>query len=168
VAREEILEPFVVIRGIHGGNGMRARLAAQLKSCQRRGQNRPARKSAGRHVSGRQARASFDRDSRGIIMHASLAFVNGAGNTRRASGGQADREELRLLNALLSTAAPEAPQKPEKPDRAMDRGKSQDERQAEEESQAKPASKPGGFPNDPDDPTNPNEVRERHLNKIKP
>ena len=100
-------------------------------------------------------------------MHASLAFVNGAGNKQRATGGQADREELRLLNTLLSTAEPEVPRKPEKPDTALDRGKSKDERQAEEESQARPASKPGGFPNDPDDPTNPNEVRERHLNKIK-
>jgi hypothetical protein len=90
-------------------------------------------------------------------MHASLAFVNGAGNKRRATDAQADREELRLLDTLLSTAEPEAPRKPEMPD----------ERQAEEESQAKPASKPGGFPNDPDDPTNPNEVRERHLKKIK-
>jgi hypothetical protein len=29
------------------------------------------------------------------------------------------------------------------------------------------ASRPGGFKNHPDDPTNSNEVRERHLNKIK-
>ena len=65
-------------------------------------------------------------------MHASLAFVNGAGNKRRPRGAQADREELSLLKTLLSTAAP----------------------------------KSGGFPNDPDDPSNPNEVRERHLKKI--
>jgi hypothetical protein len=101
------------------------------------------------------------------IMHASLAFVNGAGNKQRASGGQTDREELRLLNTLLSTAEPAAPRTPATPGTAADRGKSKDERQAEEESQADTASKPGGFPNDPDDPTNPNEVRERHLNKIK-
>jgi hypothetical protein len=88
-------------------------------------------------------------------MHASLAFVNGAGN-KRAGGGQAEREELRLLNTLLSAAEPEAPRAPPK-----------EERQAEEESQADTVSKPGGFPNDPDDPTNPNEVRERHLKKIK-
>jgi hypothetical protein len=104
---------------------------------------------------------------RKIIMHASLAFVNGAGNKRRASGGQADREELRLLNTLLSAAEPEAPRTPATPGTSSNRGKPTDERQAEEESQAKPASKPGGFPNDPDDPTNPNEVRERHLHKIK-
>jgi hypothetical protein len=46
-------------------------------------------------------------------------------------------------------------------------GKPKDERQAEEESKADTVSKPGGFHNDPDDPTNPNEVRERHLEKIK-
>jgi hypothetical protein len=49
----------------------------------------------------------------------------------------------------------------------VDDSKSKDQRQAEEESGADTVSKPGGFDNDPDDPTNPNEVRERHLKKIK-
>jgi len=44
-------------------------------------------------------------------------------------------------------------------------GKSKDERQAEKESSADTVSKPGGYENDPDDPTNPNEVRERTLRK---
>ena len=100
-------------------------------------------------------------------MHASHAFVNGAGNKRHASGSRADREELGLLNTLLSTAEPGAPRGPADTDTAANPGKSKDERQAEEESQADSASDPGGFPNDPDDPTNPNEVRERQLNKIK-
>jgi hypothetical protein len=43
-----------------------------------------------------------------------------------------------------------------------------DRRKAEEESKAAPASKPGGFENDPNDPTNPNEVRERSLKKLRP
>lgn len=91
-------------------------------------------------------------------MHASLAFVNGAGNSD---------EDLRLLHTLLSTAAagPAGPGKDR--GKSVETGKSKDERQAEEESKAKPASKPGGFENDPNDPTNPNEVRERHLKKIK-
>lgn len=89
-------------------------------------------------------------------MHASLAFVNGAGSSE---------EDLRLLNTLLATAAAE-PRGPGSR-RGIDTGKSKDERQAEEESKAQPASKPGGFENDPNDPTNPNEVRERHLKKIK-
>jgi hypothetical protein len=42
-----------------------------------------------------------------------------------------------------------------------------DERQAAQERKAKSVSKPGGFKNDPDDPTNPNEVRERHLRKLR-
>jgi hypothetical protein len=42
-----------------------------------------------------------------------------------------------------------------------------DERQAAEERKAKSASKPGGFQNDPDDASNPNEVRERHLRKLR-
>jgi hypothetical protein len=51
---------------------------------------------------------------------------------------------------------------------SVDKNRSKDQRQAEEESSAETVSKPGGFDNDPDDPTNPNEVRERHLKKIKP
>ena len=90
-------------------------------------------------------------------MHASLAFVNGAGSAGK---------DLRLLNALLSTASNE-PRPGSGKGKALDRGKSKDERQAEEESKADTVSKPGGYKNDPDDPTNPNEVRERHLKKIK-
>ena len=79
-------------------------------------------------------------------MHASLAFVNAAGTSD---------EDLRLLNVLLSTSVGPRP------------GKSKDKRQAEEESKEKPISKPGGFKNDPKDSTNPNEVRERSLKKLK-
>jgi hypothetical protein len=94
-------------------------------------------------------------------MHASLAFVHGAGNKRPMSVAQTDPEGLHLLNALLSTATSESRQP------SVEKGKPKDERQAEEENQADSASKPGGFNNDPDDPKNPNEVRERHLKKIK-
>jgi hypothetical protein len=108
-------------------------------------------------------------------MHASVSFVNGAGTRRRSSGSRSEREELRLLNTLLSAATPESsrPDAPEssRPDadagKSVDKSKPKDERQAEEESRADPISKPGGFKNDPKDPTNPNEVRERHLKKIK-
>ena len=95
-------------------------------------------------------------------MHASLAFVNGAGDKRRTPVTKADPEGLRLLNALLSTATIESPRP------GVDKGKSKDERQAEEEGKAETVSRPGGFPNDPDDPRNPNEGRERHLKKINP
>ena len=46
-------------------------------------------------------------------------------------------------------------------------GKSKDELQAEEERKAQTCSSCGGFHNDPDDPTNPNEVRERYLAKLR-
>jgi hypothetical protein len=46
-------------------------------------------------------------------------------------------------------------------------GKSKDELQAEEERKAQTVSRPGGFRNDPDDPTNPNEVRERYLRRLR-
>ena len=78
-------------------------------------------------------------------MQASHAFVNGAGN--------AEGEELRLLNTLLSSSTAEP--------------KSKDERQVKEEERTEPATKPESFQNDPNDPKNPNEVRERHLKKIK-
>ena len=80
-------------------------------------------------------------------MHASLAFVNGAGTA-------GDGQGLRLLNTLLSSSTAAEP-------------KPKDRRQAEEEDRAEPASKPNSFQNDPNDPKNPNEVRERHLKKIK-
>jgi hypothetical protein len=45
--------------------------------------------------------------------------------------------------------------------------KPKNEGRAVEERPAASVSKPGGFDNDPHDPANPNEVRERHLDKIK-
>ena len=87
-------------------------------------------------------------------MHASDAFVNGAGEQRRAD--RRKTENLDLLNTLLSSPAAVPPGQ-----------KNAGERQAEEESKQEPATKPGGFKNDPDDPANPNEVRERHLKKLK-
>ncbi|HEX3397699.1 MAG TPA: hypothetical protein VHS76_13425 [Steroidobacteraceae bacterium] len=100
-------------------------------------------------------------------MHASHAFVNGAGDRRRSSDSRTEGEELRLLNTLLSTATSEPTQPAADKDKALDKSKSRDEIQAEEESKAGTVSRPGGFKNQPDDPTNPNEVRERHLKKIK-
>jgi hypothetical protein len=47
------------------------------------------------------------------------------------------------------------------------KGKSKDQLQAEEERKADTVSKPGGFRNDPDDPTHPDEVRERYLRKLR-
>jgi hypothetical protein len=50
---------------------------------------------------------------------------------------------------------------------SLKKGASLDERQAQQESKAPTVSKPGGFKNDPDDPTNPNEVRERYNRKLR-
>lgn len=95
-------------------------------------------------------------------MHASVAFVNAAGTSD---------EDLRLLNTLLCTASEATRPGPGERrsvdgGKSLEKGKSKDERQAEEESKEEPISKPGGFKNDPKDPTNPNEVRERTLKKI--
>jgi hypothetical protein len=61
------------------------------------------------------------------------------------------------MHTLLSTGA----SKPPRP--RSDKGKSV----GTGKSKADPVSRAGRFKNDPDDPTNPNEVRERHLKKIK-
>jgi hypothetical protein len=92
-----------------------------------------------------EARYNSAVHSKEIIMHASLAYVNGAGIV--------EREDLRLLNTLLSSSS------------STERN-SKVERQEEEEDRAE-AAKPDKFQNDPKDPQNPNEVRERHLKKIK-
>ncbi|HEX3848553.1 MAG TPA: hypothetical protein VHV81_14315 [Steroidobacteraceae bacterium] len=44
--------------------------------------------------------------------------------------------------------------------------KDKDQRKAEEEHSHEPISKPGGYANDPKDPTSPNEARERAHNKL--
>jgi len=108
-------------------------------------------------------------------MDASLAFVNGAGNKRDAQKrhdagkkrgredacGRGDAEGLSLLNVLLSSATAETPRP------AVDEGKSKDKRQTDEDGKTDTVPKPGAFRNDPDDPNNPNQVRERHPQKLK-
>jgi hypothetical protein len=90
-----------------------------------------------------------------IVLHA----IRRAPHTLR---GQPERKltapiKMEVLSMHASSPRP-----------TVDKGKSKDERQAEQENQADTASRPDGFNNDPDDPKNPNEVRERHLEKIKP
>jgi hypothetical protein len=141
---------------------MRASKPKQVNQAMARGQNYPALDSAGepmpQEASSRKLYwAKLLEDHH---MHASLAFVNAAGTSD---------EDLRLLHTLLSTAASESSGSGRDPDRgkSLDKGKSKDEHQAEQESKETPISKPGGFQNDPKDPANPNEVRERTLKKIK-
>jgi hypothetical protein len=50
---------------------------------------------------------------------------------------------------------------------AVGKRKGKDELQAEEERKADTVSRPGGFRNDPDDPTHPDEVRERYLRRLR-
>ena len=85
-------------------------------------------------------------------MHASEAFLNGAASKGRAESGH--NEDLDMIKTLLAGAAVDPNQR------------SPDERKAEEERSKQPANKPGGFKNDPDDASNPNEVRERHLKTV--
>jgi hypothetical protein len=71
-----------------------------------------------------------------MLMHASLAYLNRAGNKRRTRSPDDDRETLRVLNILLGL-------------------------------QPIPVAQCRWGPSDPDDPTNPNEVRERFLRKLR-
>jgi hypothetical protein len=48
-----------------------------------------------------------------------------------------------------------------------DRHPDKNERKAIKESREQTVSKPGGFANDPDDPTNPNEAIERHRRMLR-
>jgi hypothetical protein len=59
---------------------------------------------------------------------------------------------------------PPSDQGPSHTDRHPDKG----EKKAIEESRKPTVSKPGGFENDPDDPTNPNEAIERTRRKLRP
>jgi hypothetical protein len=70
------------------------------------------------------------------------------------------REEVRRSGQLAADARAIA-------ESSLRKGRSKDELQAEEERKAHTLSKPGGFRNDPDDPTNPNEVRERYLRQLR-
>jgi hypothetical protein len=94
-----------------------------------------------------------------------MAFLNGAGSHRRGTHPR-NGEELQLLNALLAGTSERPPQGDKTP--SLDRSKSKDERKAEQESEEPTFSKPGGFKNQPDDPTNPNEARERVRQKLTP
>jgi hypothetical protein len=94
-----------------------------------------------------------------IVLHA----IRHAPHTLR---GQPERKLIApIINGGTSMHASTATSESPRP--TVDKGKSKDERQAEDEGKADTVSKPGGFDNDPEDPTNPNEVRERHLEKIK-
>jgi hypothetical protein len=79
-----------------------------------------------------------------------------------------DPSNVEGISMKLTTASESTRPNVDNDKSCVDKSRSKDQRQADEESSAETASKPGGFDNDPDDPTNPNEVRERHLKKIKP
>ena len=54
------------------------------------------------------------------------------------------------------------------PPAAVDNAKAAERAKVSQERQEPTVSEPGGFDNDPDDPTNPNEAIERHRRKLRP
>jgi hypothetical protein len=91
-------------------------------------------------------------DEEGLTMHATNAYLNGTGSSTTRHGA----DGLALLDTLRSSAM----------SAVVEKGPSPDERQAEEEKSADTISKPGGFKNDPDDASNPNEVRYRSIKEV--
>jgi hypothetical protein len=65
------------------------------------------------------------------------------------------------------TSTPNVPPTHRGPSHA-DKHPDKNEKKAVEERRKPTASRPGGFPNDPDDPTNPNEAIERTRRKLRP
>lgn len=55
----------------------------------------------------------------------------------------------------------------EEPPAARDTAREAEDAQRREEARQPTLSRPGGFANDPDDPTNPNEVIERHRRTLR-
>ncbi len=60
------------------------------------------------------------------------------------------------------------PKSPTTEPAAKNEAEAADRAKAAQERREPAVSKPGGFANDPDDPTNPNEVIERHRRKLRP
>jgi hypothetical protein len=67
----------------------------------------------------------------------------------------------------MTSSTPKVPPSDRGPSHA-DKHPDKNERKAIHESRKPTASKPGGFQNDPDDPTNPNEAIERSRRKLRP
>jgi len=65
---------------------------------------------------------------------------------------------------MAKTSVPSTGPRPGDPDKHSDR----DQRKAIKERAEPTVSRPGGFKNDPDDPTNPNEAVERHRRRLRP
>jgi hypothetical protein len=85
-------------------------------------------------------------------MHAPMAYLNGTGNTRSR---RREGAGLEILNALLSSATNRTP---------IDRG--QNEPHSKKDPRSENSCHPDGFKNDPDDPANPNEARNRFHKKV--
>jgi hypothetical protein len=64
--------------------------------------------------------------------------------------------------------SPATVQKVDEKSPTPDRARAADKAQAAREREAPPIGGGGGFANDPPDPTNPNEVIERHRRKLRP
>lgn len=107
-------------------------------------------------------------------MNAYMAYMNGAVSKHGNKTTCTTVDDFALLNTLLSGPADRSSviERGSLKDQQHGERKDQQQRepeseQAEQESEEETVSERGGFHNDPDEPTNPNEVRERHLKKLK-
>jgi hypothetical protein len=77
------------------------------------------------------------------------------------------RNGLAVLQELYMVKIPVVPESDHGPSHS-DKHPDNNEQKAIEETKQPTVSKPGGFKNDPDDPTNPNEAIERQRRKLRP
>ena len=90
-------------------------------------------------------------------MHATLAYLNAAGRhkVRSTSRGNSFWNLLHSLHVGAHMTNSNASNRPSDPKAARERA-------------SKTVSRPGGYKNDPDDPTNPNEAIERSRQALRP
>jgi hypothetical protein len=89
-------------------------------------------------------------------MHAMLAYLNAAGRHKVRSTPRSN-SFWNLLHSLLASRGSKGGAKPAGPDP-----------KAARERASETVSRPGGYRNDPDDPTNPNEAIERSRQTLRP
>jgi hypothetical protein len=90
-------------------------------------------------------------------MHAMLAYLNAAGGHKVRSTPRSNSFWNLLHSLLASRPAAKGSAKPPGPDPKAARERARET-----------VSRPGGYKNDPDDPTNPNEAIERSRQTLRP
>lgn len=95
-------------------------------------------------------------------MHAPLAYLNAAGTYDVQTPSHRDAY-WSLMHSLLAGSTSST-----RPSRKGSETPPEEDSKAARERSRETVSRPGGFKNDPDDPTNPNEAIERSRQSLRP